>query len=98
MADAKLLFHSKRLFDDGAILELKIWQTPVPVRGSGHSLKYSLFYGRDGKRLVGYDNEAGKGDHRHLADHEEPYTFRSVEQLVADFEADVTRLRSKRDD
>ena len=60
-----------------------------------HRLKYSLFYDRDGQRLVGYDNEAGKGDHRHLGDREEPYVFQSVEQLVADFEADVAKLRDE---
>ena len=44
-----------------------------------------------GQRIVGYDNEAGKGDHRHYRDREEPYTLTSLEQLVADFEADVRK-------
>jgi hypothetical protein len=74
-------------------MELKLWQVPRPVGGSRHDLKYSLFYGRDGERLVGYDNEAGKGDHRHYAGVEEPYPFQSVDQLVADFRADVEALR-----
>ena len=91
--DAQLLFHIKRTYDDAAVAELKIWLTPQPVPGSAHGLKYSLYYGRGGKRLVGYDNERGKGDHRHYGDREESYAFTSVEQLVADFEADVTRLR-----
>ena len=46
MAAADLLFHSKRLFDDGAIAELKIWALPEPVLGSTHGLKYSLYYGQ----------------------------------------------------
>jgi hypothetical protein len=90
---AELLFHRKRIYDDGAIVELRIWVVPAPVRGSVHRLKYSLFYGRNGERLVGYDNEAGKGDHRHRAGREDPYVFRSVDQLVADFLADVAGLR-----
>jgi len=98
MAAATLLFHSKRIYDDGAIVELKIWRVPSSVMGSSHDLKYSLFYGGDGGRLVGYDNEAGKGDHRHLDDREEAYVFKSVEQLVADFLADVTRLRGEGDE
>jgi hypothetical protein len=93
MAGADLIFHSKRHYDDGAIAELKIWAVPVEVRGSKHKLKYSLFYGRPGERLVGYDNERGKGDHRHYGDVEEPYSFTSVDQLIADFLADVLRLR-----
>ena len=56
-----------------------------------HGLKYSLFYGRDGQRIVGYDNESGKGDHWHYRDREEPYAFTDVDTLVADFPADVAR-------
>jgi hypothetical protein len=93
MASAELLFHSKRVYDDGAIVELKIWLLSEAVPGSAHQLKYSLYYGQAGERLVGYDNERGKGDHRHYADREEAYVFTSVERLVADFEADVATLR-----
>lgn len=90
---ARLLFHERRSFDDGAIIEMKIWRVPAPVPPTTHGLKYSLFYGYPGRRLVGYDNERAKGDHRHLDDRELPYTFVSVEQLVADFLSDVRRIR-----
>lgn len=90
---ARLLFHERRLFDDGAVTEMKIWLVPRPVPPTTHGLKYSLFYGYPGRRLVGYDNERTKGDHRHLGNRELPYTFNSVEQLVADFLADVRRIR-----
>ena len=89
----RLLFHERRLFDDGAIMEMKIWRVPKPVPPTTHGLKYSLFYGYPGRRLVGYDNERAKGDHRHLEDRELPYAFRSVERLVADFLGDVRRIR-----
>jgi len=52
-----------------------------------------LFYGRPGVREVGYDNERGKGDHRHFQDVEMAYAFTTVEQLIADFWSDVHRLR-----
>jgi hypothetical protein len=90
---ARLLFHERRLFDDGAIMEMKIWRVPEPVPPARHGLKYSLFYGYPGRRLVGYDNERAKGDHRHLGYRELPYAFVSVEQLVADFLGDVRRIR-----
>lgn len=93
MPSAELLFHVKRVYDDGAIVELKIWRLSRPVPASSHTLKYSLFYGELGVRIVGYDNERGKGDHRHYGDREEPYGFTSVDQLVADFEADVAKIR-----
>ncbi len=93
MPKASLILHRKRQFDDGAISEMKLWLVPSPVRGSVHAFKYRLFYGHPGFRLVGYDNEPGKGDHRHYADREEVYEFTTPERLMADFLADVRALR-----
>ncbi len=94
MAGAELLLHRKRYYGDGGILEMKLWRVPRSVPGSGHLLKYSLFYGEAGQRLVAYDNEAGKkGDHRHYGDREETYAFSTVHQLMADFLVDVHRAR-----
>ncbi len=87
--------HRKRRFDDGAISEMKLWLVPSPVRGSRHRFRYSPFYGRRGERLIGYDNEPGKGDHRHYRNREEPYRFTSPEQLVADFLAEVHAMRRR---
>ncbi|MCD8504223.1 MAG: DUF6516 family protein [Burkholderiaceae bacterium] len=44
---------------------------------------------QDGARLVGYDNERVKGDHKHIVNVEMPYGFTTVEQLMADFMAGV---------
>ena len=93
MPKATLILHRKRRYDDGATLELKLWQVPAAVPGSAHLFKYSLFYGSSGQRLVGYDNEAGKGDHRHYGDKEEAYVFITFRQMLADFLADVRQLR-----
>jgi len=90
---AELLFHQRIDYDDEAIVEMKIWRVPSPVPPSVHGLKYSLFYGRPGVREVGYDNERGKGDHRHIQGVETDYKFSTVEVLMADFWCDVHRLR-----
>jgi len=90
---AELLLEQRVDFEDGAILEMVLWHVPSPVPQSTHSLKYSLFYGRPGVREVGYDNERGKGDHRHFQGTETAYVFTSVERLIADFWLDVERLR-----
>lgn len=87
------IFYDRQDYPNGAIMEMVIWSVPNPVEGSEHRLKYSLFYGQGGRRLVGYDNERGKGDHRHVDGREEPYRFTSPEALVADFLADVKKLR-----
>jgi hypothetical protein len=90
---AELLFHQRIDYDDGAIAEMVLWRVPSPITPSTHGLKYSLFYGRPGLREVGYDNERGKGDHRHLLAVENAYLFSTVEQLFVDFWLDVHRLR-----
>jgi len=92
---ARLAFHDKQVLPDGLIAEMKIWEGLESVPGSRHRLKYSLFYGRPGRRLVGYDNERGRGDHRHIGSQEEPYSFTTPERLIEDFLADVHRLRGE---
>jgi hypothetical protein len=92
--NAVLAYYDKQVLSAGAIVEMTIWQVRQSVPGSKHRLEYSLFYGFPGKRLIGYDNERGKGDHRHDKGREEPYTFATAEQLIADFLADV-RLRGE---
>jgi len=93
MVDATGIFYDKFVYSDGAIREMSIWQLPESSNERPHGLKYSLFYGFPGSRLVGYDNEMGKGDHRHYENVEEAYSFNSVEQLVEDFKSDIERLR-----
>ena len=93
---AKRIFYDKVVLPDGAIVEMTIWQLPKPSSERSHGLKYSLFYGRDGLRIVGYDNERGKGDHKHVGEMETRYRFVSVEKLVADFLADVERATNER--
>jgi hypothetical protein len=73
-----------------------IWQLPRALPGGHHRLKYRLFYAMPGRRLIGYDNDAGKGDHRHLKGKETSYQFTTPERLVADFLADVRKMRGKR--
>jgi Family of unknown function (DUF6516) len=93
---AELLFHQRIDYDDGAIVEMVLWRVPIPVPPTTHGLKYSLFYGRPGVREVGYDDERGKGDHRHFRGVETSYQFSTVEQLMIDFWADVHDLRGNK--
>lgn len=91
---AQRIFDDKTSLPDGSIVEMVIWQLPSRSDDRPHGLKYRLFYGRDGKRIVGYDNERGKGDHKHFLDVEKRYKFTSVEKLVADFLADIERINN----
>jgi hypothetical protein len=89
---ATKLMHEKLVLEDGSIIEMVIWNVPTPIVGSKHEYKYRLYFGRDGLRIVCFDNERGKGDHRHVDGQEMPYEFQDVDRLVADFMAEV-RLR-----
>ncbi|HWX51550.1 MAG TPA: DUF6516 family protein [Roseomonas sp.] len=88
--------HSEKLvFADGAIREEVIWRVPAPVPPSQHAYKYRLVYIVGGQRRIGYDNERGKGDHRHHHGAEFPYTFRGLAALLEDFRADVRKERGE---
>ena len=85
------IFYDKTVLPDGAIVQMTIWKLPRSTQERPHGLKYSLFYGGPDGRIVGYDNESGKGDHKHIRDVETRYRFIDVETMVADFLADVER-------
>jgi hypothetical protein len=89
--DSVLLARAKEVRDDGSIVEIVIWELPEPLPPSQHRYKYRLYFGAAGVARVRYDNERGKGDHRHVGDREQDYLFTSVEQLLADFQSDVER-------
>jgi hypothetical protein len=93
MMKAVKLLDSKHAFDDGGIQELVIWELPKPVVGSQHHYKYRLYYGKNGQRIVGYDNERGKGDHKHIHGIQYPYTFTGLDTLVNDFLHDMKEAR-----
>lgn len=88
---ATLLAHAKEIRDDGSIVEIVIWELPEPTPPCEHRFKYRLYYGAAGQCRVRYDNERGKGDHRHVGDEELAYEFQSVESLLEDFRLDVER-------
>ena len=92
---ARLITRFKDVTPQGGVIEWVVWRVPQPVPPSGHAFKYRAAFVLDGVRLVGFDNERGKGDHCHLNGIEQPYHFTSVEQLVEDFIAAVNAARSK---
>jgi len=85
------VLDEKIVRDDGSIVELVIWQLPRATPDRPQALKYRLYFGRGGKCLVRYDNETGKGDHRHVRGKEMVYRFVSLAKLRRDFEADMRR-------
>lgn len=91
---AVLITRFKNITPEGGIIELVVWRVPQPVRPSSHGFKYRAVYALNGHRVIGFDNERGKGDHCHIQGAERPYTFTTVDQLVEDFIAAVDAARS----
>lgn len=82
-------FRERKIVGDDAFVEIVIWHVPQPVVGSAHRYKYSLVLIVGDRCLLRYDNERGKGDHRHFGDDETTYVFRSLATLLEDFWSDV---------
>lgn len=90
MAKARLLLRT-RTSAHGGVVEMTVWSVPLPVPPSEHAFKYRLVFARSGQRLVGYDNERGKGDHKHIGGREFGYRFTDIDTLVNDFLRDVEK-------
>ena len=92
---AELIIRRRVAFEDGAVAEMVVWRVPAPVPPTTHGFKYRLAYVVRGRRVLGYDNERGKGDHRHVEDREEPFEFRSPEELIERFVAEIEAMRGE---
>lgn len=93
---ARKVQEFREVLADGTIIEGVIWALPRVTSDRPHGYKYRLYCGRQGKCLVRYDNETGKGDHVHYGTDEHPYRFVSVARLVADFSRGVQALTGRR--
>jgi Family of unknown function (DUF6516) len=92
-AAVALLMYERHVLDARAFVEIVVWHLPRPARGSTHRFKYRLALIVDGDCALRYDNEAGKGDHRHVRNTEEVYRFSDPDTLLADFWREVGELR-----
>jgi hypothetical protein len=92
---AEALAHERHLLAEDAFAEITIWRVPHPVKGSRHQFKYRLALVVAGRCVLRYDNEAGKGDHRHAGHIETVYPFNGYEKLLTDFWADVEAWRRR---
>ncbi len=91
---AELLLKEHRVIGEDAFVELIIWRLPSPAMGSRHAFKYRFALVVEGKCVLRYDNEPGKGDHKHYGGKEIPYEFITPGQLMDDFWRDVEEWRS----
>lgn len=85
------LVRTRVVYTESAFAELVLWRVPTPVPGSTHAFKYRLAYVVDDVCVLRYDNEVGKGDHRHFGGKQSTYAFSTPDVLIADFQRDIAR-------
>ncbi len=91
--NADLLLNERHTISETAFVELVVWRLHVPLAGSCHRFKYRLAFVVSGSCVLRYDNESGKGDHKHVGQHETSYNFTSPKALLEDFWNDVDSWR-----
>jgi Family of unknown function (DUF6516) len=91
---AQILLNQRQPIAENAFVEMVVWHVPSPISGIIHSFKYRLALVVNGCCVLRYDNETGKGDHKHMGEHEIPYDFTTPQTLLNDFWNDVDNWRS----
>lgn len=91
---ARTLKKERVATEDGGILHMTVYGVGKTEKYPD-GVRYRLFFIREGKAVVGYDNHYPKGHHRHIEGREEPYVFESVERLVADFLREAEKAGGK---
>nr|WP_313901908.1 DUF6516 family protein [Methylobacterium sp. J-030] len=95
---AELLIRRRVAFGERDFVELVVWRVPEPVPPARHGFKDRLVHVVNGLRVIGFDNERGKGDHRHDQDAEVPYHFDVIDRLLSDFVEAVETWRKTHDE
>ena len=85
------LIRTRIVYSEWSFAELILWRLPKSMEESTHGFKYRLAYIVRGECVLRYDNEIGKGDHRHFGGKENAYVFTTPEQLIVDFRKDIER-------
>lgn len=86
------LLRERIVYSERAFAELVVWKLVTPAPGSQHLFKYRLAFVVDGRCVLRFDNESGRGHHLHALGREREYKFSSIEQLLVDFQAEIRRI------
>jgi hypothetical protein len=93
MPRAITILREKVIDEDGNLLEMAISRVPgTATRPRGVRYRPAFVPPAADAPAVLNGNHAPKGHHRHVGGSEERYIFVGVEQLLADFMADVRRV------
>ncbi len=80
-------------FEKGEFVEIRVYEVE---RGKffPEGIKYSMNFIKNGLCILRYDNERGKGHHKHLKGKEVKLEFKDVNNLKRAFMEEVSAIRS----
>lgn len=87
------MLNERYITTEEAFVEMVVWRLPSPAPGSRHVFKYRLALVLNGNYVLRFDNERGKGDHKHVGEDKTPYLFTTPQNLLNDFWNDVDNWR-----
>jgi hypothetical protein len=87
------LLNERHVIGEDAFVEMVVWALSAPLAGSSHKFKYRLALVVKGDCVLRFDNEAGKGDHKHIGPKEIPCIFTTPQALLDDFWNEVDHWR-----
>ena len=87
--DAVKLISTRRVYADTLVVQAVVWWVPAPVPPSRQLYRYRLFCGRPGECLVGFDNQRGQRDHKHVPGRESVYRFTTLASEWDGCDADI---------
>ena len=91
--NAQLMLKDRRVVSEDTFVDMVVWRLPFPLPGSRHRFKYRLALVVNDRCALRYDNEQGKGDHKHIGDYEMPFVFTTIQDLLNNFWHDVDNWR-----
>jgi len=88
------MLDERHILSETVFVEMVVWRLSPTLSESYHGFKYRLALIVDGRCVLRYDNETGKGDHKHVGDEKVPYSFTTLKALFDDFWHDVDHWRA----
>jgi hypothetical protein len=90
----RLIIHEKWVTNEGDLVEIKVWAVERS-ESFAEGVKYSMVLIHNGQRVLGYDNERGKGHHEHWFGKETLFEFKDLGHLLRKFERSVDAIRGE---
>ena len=91
--NAELMLSERHIVSENAFVEMVVWRIPSPLSACAHDFKYRLALVFKGICVLRYDNDSGKGGHKHMGTAEKPYVFTTPHALLEDFWRDMDNWR-----